>query len=432
MTYNYSGNRLSSIVKGGTTYTYAHDSNGNVTTDGIRGMTITYNYLNLPKSVVKGADNLEFIYDATGVKLATKQNGTTQNYYTGAVVYKSDKTPDYILTSSGMIRKDGTEYIRQYNITDHLENVRSVVNQSGTVEQATDYYPYGLSFSNNNLTKNRYLYNGKEIQNQTLSSQFFGMYDYGARYYDPVIGRWMGVDPMAEKYFFLSPWSYVVNNPMNAIDPDGRDVWKINSLGKIVNRIKDKNQDAFYVVDKNGNRRFTTDEEGNKHYNSISFEYGTITNFEKSGWFSSTTRFAVNSESSGADLFKFFADNTKIEYGLINTQSNGSIVMTNNNESSVRASETAKKLSDRGQTVTSVVHNHPNNSNPSGFRKGDKSGDKYASTLLSNSHGYQVERYVYQPRTGNLIAYDEKILLALCLGDWFSDRQQHENIPLML
>ena len=129
MTYNYSGNRLSSIVKGGTTYTYAHDSNGNVTTDGIRGMTITYNYLNLPKSVAKGTDNLEFIYDATGVRLATKQNGTTQNYYTGAVVYKSDKTPDYILTSSGMIRKDGANYIRQYNITDHLGNVRSVVSQ---------------------------------------------------------------------------------------------------------------------------------------------------------------------------------------------------------------------------------------------------------------------------------------------------------------
>ena len=64
-----------------------------------------------------------------------------------------------------MIRKDGANYIRQYNITDHLGNVRSVVNQSGTIEQATDYYPYGLSFSNSNLTKNRYLYNGKEIQN---------------------------------------------------------------------------------------------------------------------------------------------------------------------------------------------------------------------------------------------------------------------------
>ena len=223
---------LSSIVKGGTTYTYAHDSNGNVTTDGIRGMTITYNYLNLPKSVAKGADNLEFIYDATGVRLATKQNGTTQNYYTGAVVYKSDKTPDYILTSSGMIRKDGANYIRQYNITDHLGNVRSVVNQSGTIEQATDYYPYGLSFSNNNLTKNRYLYNGKEIQNQTLSSQFFGVYDYGARYYDPVIGRWHVIDPLAADYDNLSPYGYCVGNPIKYIDINGEFIGTI--IGTVV------------------------------------------------------------------------------------------------------------------------------------------------------------------------------------------------------
>lgn len=237
MTYNYSGNRLSSIVKGGTTYTYAHDSNGNVTTDGIRGMTIIYNYLNLPKSVVKGADNLEFIYDATGVRLATKQNGTTQNYYTGAVVYKSDKTPDYILTSSGMIRKNGANYIRQYNITDHLGNVRSVVNQSGTVEQATDYYPYGLSFSNNNLTKNRYLYNGKEIQNQTLSSQFFGMYDYGARYYDPVIGRWMGVDPLAADYYSLSPYGYCAGNPIVYSDENGE--WINFVVGSVIGAATD-------------------------------------------------------------------------------------------------------------------------------------------------------------------------------------------------
>jgi RHS repeat-associated protein len=106
----------------------------------------------------------------------------------------------------------------KYNITDHLGNVRSVVNQSGTIEQATDYYPYGLSFSNNNLNKNRYLYNGKELQNQTLSSQFFGMYDYGARMYDPVIGRWMGVDPLTNDATSWSPYRAFFNNPLRFID----------------------------------------------------------------------------------------------------------------------------------------------------------------------------------------------------------------------
>ena len=139
-------------------------------------------------------------------------------------MYKADKTPDYILSSSGIIRKEGANYIRQYNITDHLGNTRAVVNQSGTIEQSTDYYPYGLTFNYNNLNKNRYLYNGKELQNQSLAGEFFGMYDYGARFYDPVIGRWMGVDPLAQKYSNISSYTYVANNPVYFIDPDGREV----------------------------------------------------------------------------------------------------------------------------------------------------------------------------------------------------------------
>lgn len=192
-------------------------------------MALTYNQLNLPKSVTKGTDNLEYLYDARGNKHAIKVNGTVDKYYTGEIVYTSVRAVDYILTPEGMARPTGGTFAYQYNLTDHLGSVRAVVNQNGTVEQATDYYPFGMAFSTNNLTKNNYLYNNKELQNQTLSSTFFGMYDYGARYYDPVIGRWGSVDPMAEKSRRWSPYNYCYDNPLRFIDPDGKKVENPNN-----------------------------------------------------------------------------------------------------------------------------------------------------------------------------------------------------------
>ncbi len=62
----------------------------------------------------------------------------------------------------------------------------------------------------------RYKFNGKELDKQT------GYYYYGARYYDPVLSRWLSVDPLAEKYPGFSPYNFTLNSPVMRVDKNGK------------------------------------------------------------------------------------------------------------------------------------------------------------------------------------------------------------------
>ncbi|MBM6993335.1 MAG: RHS repeat-associated core domain-containing protein [Prevotella sp.] len=107
---------------------------------------------------------------------------------------------------------------------DHLGNVREVVSQSGAICQVSNYYPFGTPYSDSSATISPeyqpYKYNGKELD----LMHGLNAYDYDARQYNPILPVWDRVDPLAEKYYSISPYAYCGNNPVNAYDPYGMKV----------------------------------------------------------------------------------------------------------------------------------------------------------------------------------------------------------------
>jgi RHS repeat-associated protein len=216
--YNYIGQQLYSID--GVTGAYIYDDNGNAKTDGRLGTTVDYNYLNLPISFTNSGLSVGYTYDAMGKKLRKVSSTTGTTDYVDGIVYKPNGSIDFIQTEEGRALNNGGTYSYQYNLSDHLGNVRySFDIYSGAVRrlQEDDFYAFGLRKSAGSPVSldNKYLYNGKELQDE------LEQYDYGARFYDPVVGRWNVVDPLAEDYDDVSPYNYVLNNPITLIDPDG-------------------------------------------------------------------------------------------------------------------------------------------------------------------------------------------------------------------
>ncbi len=113
-------------------------------------------------------------------------------------------------------------------VRDWQGNIRAVVrrNAQGVVEleQATYYYPYGMPMAEStNPTINKYKYTGKEL----LTDHGVNIMDYGARFYDPVTGIWLSPDPHSADYSPISHYSMCASDPINHIDPDGRDAVRI-------------------------------------------------------------------------------------------------------------------------------------------------------------------------------------------------------------
>lgn len=242
----------------GTNVQFGYDDYGNLVSDPYKEITdITYNHLNLPVKITFGSGGkIEYFYDATGVKLKKKvTDGTTitTTDYMDGFQYTNGKL-DFFPHAEGYAKAipsglgGGTSYTFKYvfSYTDHLGNIRVKYAQNPAngnqieILEEDHYYPYGLKhigYNGNHTTWDvtpggqitltpvnpflgdtyKYKYNGKEL-NEELGLNW---YDFSARNYDPAIGRWMNLDPLAEDMRRHSPYNYAFDNPIYFIDPDG-------------------------------------------------------------------------------------------------------------------------------------------------------------------------------------------------------------------
>ncbi|HYD22144.1 MAG TPA: RHS repeat-associated core domain-containing protein, partial [Flavipsychrobacter sp.] len=243
LSYTYTGNLLKKVednagaaaaggfVNGSVdTGEYIYDDNGNMTVDKNKGITaIKYNFLNLPEEVtIAGKGKITYAYTALGVRVSKQvaplAGATVTTQYVNGFEYVNG-TLQSLATSEGRVvfTTMGCNY--EYSLKDHLGNTRICFDRnpstgSARIIQKTDYYPFGMTMQGNYVSgaQNKYQYNGKEIQDE-LSLQW---YDYGARMYDPQIGRWSTSDPLGHTMTAWSNYNYSFCNPVRFIDPDGR------------------------------------------------------------------------------------------------------------------------------------------------------------------------------------------------------------------
>ena len=247
---------------------YTYDRNGNMTSDLNRKVSlISYNRQNRPARMrhAGGTETFTYLPDGTkrGRTVLGKDRSLSRTEYRGNLVC-ADDTLKYILFDGGLIAMDGASPEYLFFLRDHLGSVRVVARPDGKAVQVNHYYPYGMAFAGGGMSGNAGAHpveggvsvaggsleiggetGGMELArpgasqpyrflgNELYTSNSLGLYDSNARMYDPSLGRFLSVDPMAERYSRVIPYGYCGGNPIRLVDQSGYD-WRDKVAGFLI------------------------------------------------------------------------------------------------------------------------------------------------------------------------------------------------------
>ncbi len=227
VTYDYTYDelhRLLSETSDGAypTVNYTYNAIGNIMSKTYGANSYAYTYDTTRKHAVANinfnGNNYAYTYDGSGTRVKKAIQGGSTTWYIGSHYEKKDSTyTKYIFAGGTRIAKVTTS---GYHIlhSDHLGSSTVISDSSGAIAESTEYNPFGTTRTHSGATLTNYKYTDQERDPET------GLYNYGARYYDPMIGRFISPDSIVQAPFnpqSLNRYSYCINNPLMYVDPSG-------------------------------------------------------------------------------------------------------------------------------------------------------------------------------------------------------------------
>lgn len=412
---------------------YQYDKNGAIVADLNRGITnIEYNYLSLPESVKFSSEemtgSIDYGYTADGIKLciihnvdSIQGNSTrTITRYVGNKIFENGHLKR-ILLNEGYI--EGGKYF--FYITDYLGNNRAVAGPDSIIQQM-HYYPYGLSYAESvGMEVQPYKFGGKEYD----KTAGLNIYDFGARWYEPDLGRFMTLDPMCEKTYSLSPYHYCSNNPISRVDPTGMSDtgYTIDENGYLekVNDEGGEKYDVIYKKDKYSRKTMTDyDETGN--LTGIKISKGILSGpegknmsprpitgriYSQDGHATGATitnhSYVISSDKESLKIMNFLSKNTNVEWGNVymgNVQGNKvNLLQTSHEYGTISlGSFQINRYARSGYQVIRADHSHPDGKVASESDKGNarnilQHSPKTTFRILFNGRYYDYTKNVFNP-----------------------------------
>ncbi len=451
LTYSYnSGNELQGVSDAVGNYgfkddtnnslsDYGYDANGNMQWDFNKDIFyIQYDniHTDLPTIINMSGGNISYIYDAVGTKLKKTVNGSSTTEYAGNYVYENGSLK-FFNHAEGYVEPLGNDtYKFIYQYKDHLGNVRlsySDNDYNGTISaseilEENNYYPFGLKHkgyngtvsANNNSVASKFKYNGKELQDELG----LDWYDLGARNHDPVLGRFMNIDPLAEDYMYQSTYAMAANNPIYHVDINGMGVLDDYGIDKKTGNITlikktDDKTDTLYAGTGEG-ESFVKDEskgsvtvnqygDGSSLISDLSIDKADVQTWEIGTEIDPPTeKVNVNithtdgsKQDDAFNVFKFVADNSNVEWSLhkfgLSDGSSRYQLGTYHKDDLSPGFDTQN-----GGDWLGAIHSHPNIKNTFSARLNSLYGDRSVGSSYLKKYGRNLPYLIYFPSSGKV------------------------------